>query len=219
MAIQEILPSHGATYHPDLTKRVTHLIAPAPEGKKYQFARQWNIKVVTPEWLTHSLERGMVLDESLYDPTLPREIQGKGARPEPVSKGSDESEDIKGAQEAPRPAQIGVKKIRAKFSKSMAGHSQSIFDDILGQMGGTKVTTKRDAWEDNPEILPSDIVSKKAPRQKRTIFDDDDEDEDTVVEPKIPEPGGIFAGYKFCLYGFVARKVRLPVLRDSLDCC
>ncbi|KAI4665638.1 uncharacterized protein J4E78_003100 [Alternaria triticimaculans] len=77
--IQESVDANGAEYHGDLTKSVTHLIAAAPSGKKYEHALNWRMKIVSLEWLEQSLERGMVLDETLYNPTMPVEERGQGA--------------------------------------------------------------------------------------------------------------------------------------------
>ncbi|KAI4696200.1 uncharacterized protein J4E88_000372 [Alternaria novae-zelandiae] len=77
--IQESVDANGAEYHGDLTKSVTHLIAAAPSGKKYEHALNWRMKIVSLEWLEQSLERGMVLDEALYNPTMPVEERGQGA--------------------------------------------------------------------------------------------------------------------------------------------
>ena len=79
--VGNIVKLHGASYRPDLTKSVSHLIAAIPEGSKYDFARNTGINIVTFEWLYDSLERGMALDESFYDPELPREKIGVGAKP------------------------------------------------------------------------------------------------------------------------------------------
>ena len=70
---------NGAHYEGNLTKSVTHLIAARTFGAKYDRARQWGIKIVSRKWFDDSIERGMVLEESLYDPILPLEEQGKGA--------------------------------------------------------------------------------------------------------------------------------------------
>ncbi|KAL5115559.1 protein kinase activating protein dpb11 [Pleosporales sp. CAS-2024a] len=77
--IQETADQNGAEYHGDLTKAVTHLIAAAPSGKKYEHAVNWSMKIVSLEWFQHSLERGMVLDEASYHPTLPLAERGQGA--------------------------------------------------------------------------------------------------------------------------------------------
>ncbi|GME28725.1 brct domain-containing protein [Neofusicoccum parvum] len=77
--LEDTVIAHGAFYQGDLTKAVTHLIVAVPTGKKYDFARQHKIKTVSLEWITDSIERRMTLDETLYDPILPREERGKGA--------------------------------------------------------------------------------------------------------------------------------------------
>ncbi|KAJ4362354.1 protein kinase activating protein dpb11 [Neocucurbitaria cava] len=77
--IQETVDKNGAEYHGDLTKAVTHLIAATPSGKKYEHALNWRMKIVSLEWFEQSLERGMVLDEALYNPTIPVDQRGNGA--------------------------------------------------------------------------------------------------------------------------------------------
>ncbi|KMU85790.1 rad4 [Coccidioides immitis H538.4] len=77
--LQRTIAKNGGEFRRDLTKSVTHLIARSAEGQKYKFGVLWNIKIVGLRWLEDSLERGMVLDESLYDPLVPEEEQGIGA--------------------------------------------------------------------------------------------------------------------------------------------
>ena len=79
MSISERVTLNGAHYEGNLTKNVTHLIAARTFGAKYDRARQWGVKVVSPKWFEDSIERGMVLEETLYDPILPLENQGEGA--------------------------------------------------------------------------------------------------------------------------------------------
>lgn len=71
--------ANGGEYRGDLTKDVTHLIAYAAEGKKYQYATQWEIKVVGLKWLKDSLARRMILEEALYHPNIPQDELGAGA--------------------------------------------------------------------------------------------------------------------------------------------
>ncbi|KAF1815317.1 hypothetical protein P152DRAFT_382075, partial [Eremomyces bilateralis CBS 781.70] len=77
--INRAIRDNGALYSGDLTREVTHLIAKEPQGKKYEFAMQWGIKVVALEWLQDSLQRGLILEENLYDPRTPPEQRGVGA--------------------------------------------------------------------------------------------------------------------------------------------
>jgi hypothetical protein len=69
--LQEQIIAHGGAYRGCLTSDVTHLIANAPEGRKYQCAKEWDIQVVSLRWFKGCIERGMVLEESLYRPTIP----------------------------------------------------------------------------------------------------------------------------------------------------
>lgn len=66
--LQESIIAHGGDYRSDLTKDVTHLIANAPEGRKYQYAERRNIRVVSLCWFKDCLDRDLVMDESLYHP-------------------------------------------------------------------------------------------------------------------------------------------------------
>ncbi|KAJ8110506.1 hypothetical protein ONZ43_g5852 [Nemania bipapillata] len=77
--IEDKVKTNGGDYVADLSRRVTHLIVYKPEGKKYSAARKWDIRCVSVEWLHDSVERGMILNEECYDPTLPPEERGKGA--------------------------------------------------------------------------------------------------------------------------------------------
>jgi DNA replication regulator DPB11 len=71
--LQERIITYGGDYRENLTKDVTHLIANAPEGKKYRYAEQWHIRVVSLCWFKDCLDRGMVMEESLYHPFEERE--------------------------------------------------------------------------------------------------------------------------------------------------
>ncbi|KAJ2792068.1 protein kinase activating protein dpb11, partial [Coemansia guatemalensis] len=56
----------GGIYHGVLTPACTHLIAQAPEGQKYKFAKHWNVRIVTIEWLLQSLRTGYRQSEDEY---------------------------------------------------------------------------------------------------------------------------------------------------------
>ncbi|KAJ2614424.1 protein kinase activating protein dpb11 [Coemansia sp. RSA 1365] len=56
----------GGIYHGVLTPACTHLIAQAPEGQKYKFAKHWNVRVVSIEWLLQSLRTGYRQNEDEY---------------------------------------------------------------------------------------------------------------------------------------------------------
>ena len=78
-SISERVILNGAHYEGNLTKTVTHLIAARTNGPKYDRAQQWCINVVSRKWFEESIDRGMALEETLYNPILPEEDQGHGA--------------------------------------------------------------------------------------------------------------------------------------------
>ena len=132
--LQEHIVAHGGDYRGDLTKSVTHLIANAPEGKKYQYAEQWHVRVVSLRWFKDSLHRGMVLEESLYHPTLPLEEQGKGAwnrnAKAPVHLGKRPRDE--------RPLQEPSRKLRRTASSKLGSQSDNLWEDIIGGGFGTR---------------------------------------------------------------------------------
>ncbi|KAL8946348.1 MAG: hypothetical protein Q9222_007244, partial [Ikaeria aurantiellina] len=77
--IEDDVNNNGGEYRANLTKDVTHLIAKEATGAKYKYAVDWNIKIVGPEWLDQSLERGMVLEENLYNLVIPPSERGRDA--------------------------------------------------------------------------------------------------------------------------------------------
>ncbi|RMZ91909.1 hypothetical protein DV736_g853, partial [Chaetothyriales sp. CBS 134916] len=77
--LQQNILENGGQYSGDLTKDITHLIAVQAQGKKYEYAIHWQIKVVSLKWYKDTLSRGMQLDETLYHPAKPIDEQGIGA--------------------------------------------------------------------------------------------------------------------------------------------
>ena len=77
--LEDQIMNNGGEYRGNLTKDITHLIAKEAFGQKYSYASQWNVKIVSVEWLDQSLERGMILEESLYHLALPIVERGKNA--------------------------------------------------------------------------------------------------------------------------------------------
>uniref|UniRef100_A0A3P8YBM1 PAX-interacting protein 1 n=1 Tax=Esox lucius TaxID=8010 RepID=A0A3P8YBM1_ESOLU len=66
-----LITFYGGDCQLNLNKKCTHLIVPEPKGEKYEVAlKHSSIKIVTPEWVTHSaLDKGRK-DEALYHPRL-----------------------------------------------------------------------------------------------------------------------------------------------------
>ena len=129
--ISSTVEEHGAVYSGDLTKAVTQLITAVPDGAKYKHAKLWQIPTVSLKWFEDSLERGMALDESLYDPTLPLEEQGKGAyRQHPKQRTSlgkhGREEDVRNTTSD----DVNRKKLRRTMSSRLEGHSQDMWSEM-----------------------------------------------------------------------------------------
>src|ERR1700748_2041988 len=106
-------------------------------------APKWDIKVVSEEWLRDSVERGMALDEALYDLNLPVAERGMNAwnrnfLPEPSSPGkrSRENDSFHGD---------GRRKIRRTMSTKLSGAQDSIWADITAAPAHRAANNE---WED-----------------------------------------------------------------------
>ncbi|KAF2724845.1 hypothetical protein K431DRAFT_300712 [Polychaeton citri CBS 116435] len=188
----------GARYHDDLTKQVSHLITAIPQGAKYTHARQWGIPVVSLKWFEESLKRGMALDESLYDPTLPIEAQGKGAfktaLPQPRTSlgkrtrgnGSQSLEDF------------GKRRLRRTASTRLSSQSQDMWQDFSAAGSFVGDVKKTNGWQE-PEQQTASEAGK--PRKIGVQVDNTVVDHGTEqhVQARME---GLFGGWHIHIYGF-----------------
>jgi DNA replication regulator DPB11 len=149
----------------------------------------------------------MALDEQYYDPTLPPEKIGVGAKPAKSTVYSEVAEFR------------GKRKIRISTQEKLGGQSQTLWSDIVGQAANAK-PVKRDEWEDL-EDLGGDMSGERSHHRdsdSRTNFLDQD-----AIKPKT---GGMFANACFWIWGFqdkqtaALKKVILPhdgAIVDSLE--
>ncbi|KAK6350137.1 hypothetical protein TWF696_006383 [Orbilia brochopaga] len=153
--VQKNAEKHGAKYHGDLTKQITHLIAARPEGKKYTFAKQWNIKIVSLDWFYQSLERGMALDEDCFSFDLPPEQRGQGAwiRPTAGKRKLSEREDS-GKIDGRTKSDPARRKIKRAASDRLSSGSQTLWGDIMGQ-GKAPQPEKPSEWGSNAPLARS----------------------------------------------------------------
>lgn len=205
--LQDHIIAHGGDYRGDLTKNVTHLIANAPEGKKYQYAEQWQVRVVSLRWFKDCLDRGMVLEESLYHPTLAFEEQGKGAwdrdAKAKVQTGKRMRDEMP-PQEAPR-------KLRRTASSKLGSQSDSLWGDIMGggfdarpdselpvRLSNSHSTTK-------PVILEPEsfVTGNKTPQHQKQLSSN-----------AVPEISlGYFSDQAFLVHGFPLKNVSCQFYR------
>ncbi|KAK5071359.1 protein kinase activating protein dpb11 [Exophiala xenobiotica] len=120
---------NGGEYTGDLTKDVTHLIAFTPEGKKYEFAKTWKLKIVSIKWYKDTLDRGMQLDEEKYHPTILPEHQGVGA----WNRQNSSSAKAGKRQRIAEPAQQASRKLRRTASAKFGSQQNDVWNDIVGQ--------------------------------------------------------------------------------------
>ena len=191
--LEASINDNGAEYLGDLSKDVTHLVAASATGEKYQFAKHWGVKIVAIEWLEQSLDRGMVLEETLYDPQLEVNKRGIGAvapRPATLRLPTKRRSDNVPEQQLPR-------KLRRTASAKLNNETAIIWTDIVRAGSGpegAKQTEWEDSFAENKSINPeSSTLLVGLP----------------LADPvqKLHLKDGIFSGKSFYLYGFDDDKV------------
>ncbi|KKA19931.1 BRCT domain protein [Rasamsonia emersonii CBS 393.64] len=211
--LQETAIANGAEFNKDLTRNVTHLIAREPKGQKYKFATQWKIKIVSLKWFEDSLERGMILDESLYDPLLPPEQQGVGAWNRSAPSVSAKREQPENASN-PR-----ARKLRRVASSKLGDRNEGIWGDIVG--GGFEVAENGNSDTTHPRTgnPPSGrarpvIQVVKSFASETTVSDQRDRGPSVPEEKPLDQPQGFLQNCYFFIHGFTPKQV--DVLRHHL---
>lgn len=214
--MKNLAETNGANYHGDLTKVVTHLIAAAPVGKKYEHARRWGIKVVSIEWLDESLERGMVLDETLYDPIMAPEDRGKNAWNKQALEVITQRKRLR--EENPKEV---ISQSKRKIRRTMSARLGSQQGSMWAEMASAgSAQPAQDEWQpvefDNvPGAIPSHFNNESGD----TTPNPTTEPSKTKMlppEPKIkPQVRGVFRGKFVYVHGFTGAK--LEILRSHLE--
>lgn len=192
--LQQNVIENGGQYTGDLTKDVTHLIAAKPEGKKYEYATQWQRKVVSLQWYADTLKRGLQLEESLYHPTRPITEQGLGAW---NRKDPPESQLGKRAREEPAGPELS-RKLRRTASARLGSQSDNIWTDIVG--GGFE-----DSEVDRPTLRPTKSmptldVEKQTPSHDSLQASKDSQPQNVSIGD------GYLEGKYFTIQGFDRRR-------------
>ncbi|KAF1834687.1 hypothetical protein BDW02DRAFT_568799, partial [Decorospora gaudefroyi] len=197
--------------------------------------------VVSLEWLEQSVERGMVLDEALYKPTMPVHERGQGAwdRTLPTSpalgKRTRDARDAEPSQ-ALNPFR---RKLRRSASTRMGSQSQALWAGITAvslerQHGGEDDWNEDDTAEQDPTWATTRNRTPASPRKNApppVVYQDDalpeadpadPADPADAREPSLPLPShgvphhdGIFQGRIVCTHGFDADKT--SILRQHLE--
>lgn len=190
--IQDNVNNNGATYHGDLIKSVTHLVAAEPRGAKYDRAKLWGIKIVSHKWFMESLERGMVLEEQAYNPLVAVEEQGRGALPRkqpqhiPVAKRMREAQDTVAAEDARK------RKMRRTASTRLSSHSQNLWADLSVSEQVDDSRTE-DQWDESQAPSRPDSVAPTS--ETMPLLEAERPGNPAATSHTVREERGLFAGW------------------------
>lgn len=208
--LQDFICANGGEYRGDLTKEVTHLIAYTPEGKKYQYAEQWDIKVVGLKWLKDSIDRCMILEEKLYHPTISNDKLGAGAwnrqpRAEAQLGKRSREEEEEAVPDVPR-------KLRRTASAKLGSQSENIWSEIVsGPSGENSANNDRLRTSRSLPVLKAVVMEPKSFATDSTGMEDDRKKlvtKDSTVIGQQRRGKGIFSGLGFLLHAFNSKQVR-----------
>jgi DNA replication regulator DPB11 len=105
------------------------------------------MKVVSLEWFQQSLERGMVLDETLFNPTIPVEQRGQGAwdrREFPSPAPGKRARDAEPSQSL----NLFRRKLRRSASTKMGSQSEALWAGITAA-SSEKQHDENDDWTED----------------------------------------------------------------------
>ncbi|KAH8599974.1 BRCT domain-containing protein [Bisporella sp. PMI_857] len=199
LQIAESVRSNGGIYEGDLTKQITHLISFRTEGAKYKAAKTWGLRIVSIEWLRDSLERGMILDENLYDPILPLEQRGVGAWDQSKKRtllGKRFRDDSNGNGKETK------RKIRRTASARLSSAHEGIWGDIVAT--GVPQVVRSGVWESNDEQNGTRTTEALKNECRRGSAIGTVATLDTTQEIK-----GMFGSCSFFLDGFEPKKFQI----------
>ena len=212
--LEDSIIENGGEYQGNLTKDCTHLIAKVPSGAKYTHAGNWGIKIVAVEWLEQSLERGMTLDETLYNLAIPASDRGKNAwarrTASTTSLGKRSREEEIGPQ--------NTRKLRRTASARLSSQNFGLWTDIVG-IESKAEEIKVDQWDDQGKGTKHHEHNHGAGSEERPkeMLPEKNENPDhsatlRLMADDVAQREGIFQGKTFLLHGFNERQVLHPSL-------
>ena len=211
--LEDLINDNGGNYRGNLTKDVTHLIAKEPSGAKYSYAAQWDIKTVSVEWLEQSLERGMILEESLYHLLLPPAERGRNAWIRRSVSTTSLGKRARDDEIVPPNA----RKLRRTASARLSSHNDGLWSEING--GEVKIEEKKaDSWDEPqkemadrqefPEVAQAQTsIAAQIAAGSRHLERSHSLSTLSSVLCKAPQQEGLFQAKTFLLRGFDEKKV------------
>ena len=215
--LEDSIIENGGQYQGNLTKDCTHLIAKVPSGAKYTHAGNWGIKIVAVEWLEQSLERGMTLDEPLYNLATPASERGKNAWARRTASATSLGKRSREEEIGPQ----NTRKLRRTASARLNSQNFGLWTDIVG-IESKPDEMKVDQWDDQgkgPKYHEHNqgAGSKKTPKE---MLPEKNENPDhsaalRLMADDLAQREGIFQGKTFLLHGFNERQVLRPSVLDE----
>ncbi|KAH6612328.1 hypothetical protein B0J18DRAFT_81772 [Chaetomium sp. MPI-SDFR-AT-0129] len=200
--ISDKIEANGGLYTGDLTKRVTHLIVHKPEGRKYHAAKNWGVATVSVEWVHESVERGLILDETLYDPILSREERGAGAWNRERSRVSSLGKRLREYNAA---QEEGKRKLRKTANMKLNHQRDNIWGDILGKPQTAATAAASQTPAPASAALPTQATQPTQP----TGGESAETRGSKLSSFGVPEDSGVFASCCFFVHGFSQRKTEI----------
>ncbi len=182
------------------------------------------MKIVSLEWLEQSLDRGMALDESLYNPTMPVEERGQGAwdRRQPMSPAMGKRTRDAEPSQALNPFR---RKLRRSASTKLGSQSDALWagitapsferpidedewtEDILAKQQSTRASTRT-----HTPVSPgkdASTLAHDAPAESKPRDPADAQQASLPLQPDNDSGyNGIFQGRLICPHGFDVEKVQ-----------
>lgn len=204
---------NGGEYRGNLTKDVTHLIAKVPSGTKYSYACDWGVKSVSVEWLMQSLDRGMILEENLYNLLLPESERGQNAW---VRKSVSSVSLGKRARDIDA-APANSRKLRRTASAKLSSQNDCLWSDIVNKGVETANVKGEQRDDQQKDVKYSDTINKvdtgiqtekSLIKEEPSSLKQSGHDANRESEPKKRwHDKVLFRGKSFYLHGFNAKQV------------
>ncbi|KAI6361086.1 hypothetical protein MCOR25_006550 [Pyricularia grisea] len=219
-SITHTITSNGGSYTGDLTKHVTHLVVHQPRGRKYAAAKDWQIRTVSIEWVRDSVERGMILDESLYDPLLPPEERGLNAwnRNAPARRsaaGNKRTRDASFVAKEGGAPDDRKTKLRRTASLKLSNQRDGLWGDILGKPAQSKpspISAEVALPEQETPVVPAAPLAEGDNGSFRTSFAAPDAKTTPAPAPfEIPKERPVFDSCCCYVHGFSRRQTEILV--------
>ncbi|KAF3056929.1 S-M checkpoint control protein rad4 [Trichoderma lentiforme] len=199
--IAEMIMQNGGRYTGDLTRRCSHLIVSKPEGKKFTAAKSWGVHTVTLDWLEQTVARGMILEETKFDPLLPPEEQGVGAWVKKDPKRSALGKRARSAVLNGGPDE-GMRKLRKTASMKLSSQRNDLWGDILGRSASREYSFAHE----NPPGAPT-----TGPDPAAASVDAPIPISEVPTQPgySLQEDQGVFANCVFVVHGFPQQRATI----------